>query len=90
MRRILGLIEPSYQGRVYLYSMQLREVYNSGKSNVTVNRGSFEWREDTNPNNGNNTFTFTACNGTTTVVTPQYGGTLSLTGTRETKSWCPR
>lgn len=90
MRRILDLIESAYQGRVYLYSQELKEVYPSGKSTVTVIIGTFTWREGTNPNNGNNTFTFTACNGTTTTVVPAYAGTLSLTNDRQLKDWCPR
>jgi len=89
MRRILHLIESSYQGRLYLYRQELRESYASGKDIMTVSRGFFEWREDINPLNGDSTYTFTACNGTTTMISPDYGGTLSLIGTRTIKRWCP-
>jgi hypothetical protein len=89
MRRNLGLVEPSYNHRLYLYRQELQETYGSGKDLVVVSIGFYLWREDRPPDNGDNTFTFVACDGTMTTVAPTYGGVLALTGTRTNKAWCP-
>lgn len=91
MRRNLDLIEAAYQGRKYRLQQSLHERYGSGKDITVVDRGLQTWREDVTPvTNEDGSMTFTACNNTTTVVTPLYGGTLSLVNDPAILSWCPR
>lgn len=77
MAKELGLIELSYRGRKRLLRAEINETYVDGKDLIIVSRGFHSWREDVNPQVGDN-FVFTACDGTETTVAPMYGGTLAF------------
>lgn len=89
MRTLLSCVDERYTTRIRLIQQQLNEDYFDGKGTTTADRGIRQWREDTDPDNGDGTFTFTACNGTTTTVTASFGGTLYLANFPAIVEWCP-
>jgi hypothetical protein len=88
MRTLLSCVDERYTNRTRLIEQQLFEDYFDGKGTSTADRGVRQWREDTDPDNGDNTFTFTACDGTTTTVTPSFAGTLYLGNFPAIVEWC--
>ncbi len=78
MSKSLGLIDDRLAPLVYTWQQDWQETYSSGKTPTVVDRGTFTWRATTPPTtDGSGNVTFTACDGTTTVLSPSYGGTLS-------------
>lgn len=76
-RLALGLpIAAQLQTAKVVLSVDLRETYLSGKSNVQVTLGTYQYLANTTPTLGTSAV-FTTCTGTNTVPR-QYGGTLSL------------
>jgi hypothetical protein len=73
-----GAIDVRYVGKLLAWNQGVDETYTSGKSVITVDRGTFVYRADTKPITDGTNYTFTNCAGSVTTVTLDYAGTLSL------------
>lgn len=89
MSKQLGLIDPRLEGLKLQYQQEFIEEYSVGKGYDTSSRGNQTWVEGTSPVFDSGNVIFTKCDGTTSTLSPIYGGTLYATGDAIILGYCP-